>query len=964
MGIFDNEIDLPGVITQVEADYSYGYDSSLFGTTDSVMIIGTAFNGPVGQPTAVYSPEHAEYIFGGVYDSAKRQEVSLVAGIQDAWYRGCRTIYAVRIGGKPVYKDFDFKIDTEYKLRVSSMFPSNTAKECYLRYDGTKGLEEVTFYKPAERATVAEKKRGLVNSTSAMMKNTIRLALDNGMTADDRLVDFINLFNSNTFNNVLMLSIVDKDGNDVTNSPDLYWLTIGMLYSGVYFIGREYTTDAAKVVTETSFELVNATGSNKPYSRFDGVYFRQLIRNTDVSLPYPIYDISMATLRDNIKDAGVLMVEPWDFLDTADVSDRIFVPDEVDYEETTLSNFEIYKRLGNGFAITAKAIQRKDSEGNEKKPRIKESDADEASHVISIEDGIYSIIQDANVKYRVLTCVSAEDTIKGSLPRAEDFRIASANDVIVLNETLNIKANVEKNDLTAPLKYSIVFDDLETGTGKVSKLDGFDDVDTTNVYQVIGSITSTNFANYTPADFKPGTMFLVGTDVYRANLDSFTKIDAADLTGKKFIVGNQLMALNTDGEFEADETNDYDYILGDSLDHIFVYKKGTDDTYENIGDLNSLLSKEDDKLIISAEDTGVPLYENKIVVRSTMFDTITVEELCDKLNDNEIFGRLFTVSLTDTGSIEKDDFVTEAEHAKTGLNTTAVAITDRILTYDYDLYIPYRTNDNFLRQLAQHCTYTELKTGPTHGMMGVKRFINLSLSEIANRVNAIASKDFDLYAKNAVGHNMLTAENLPYPIGKNVSLVFGQYTFSMERDNYKYMSNGAAGYAAMVSCLPLDQSSTGQGIELTDLDVNLTSSQLGRLTAAGIVTLKESFTKGIVVTDGITMAPADSIFRRLSTSRIVGAVEELIRAAAEPFIGKENHTANRNALNTAIKGNLDKLVGVLVEKYDFEMNMDTSINKLSYIEINYQVVPIYEIREVRNSIKMTDTITSKSTATA
>ena len=56
MGIFDDEITLPGVITHVEADYSYGFDSSLFGSTDSVVIIGTAFNGPVGEPTPVYSP--------------------------------------------------------------------------------------------------------------------------------------------------------------------------------------------------------------------------------------------------------------------------------------------------------------------------------------------------------------------------------------------------------------------------------------------------------------------------------------------------------------------------------------------------------------------------------------------------------------------------------------------------------------------------------------------------------------------------------------------------------------------------------------------------------------------------------------------------------------------------------------------------------------------------------------------
>ena len=48
MTLFDDELTLPGVITQVVPDYSSGYDTSAWGTTESVTIIGTAFNGPVG----------------------------------------------------------------------------------------------------------------------------------------------------------------------------------------------------------------------------------------------------------------------------------------------------------------------------------------------------------------------------------------------------------------------------------------------------------------------------------------------------------------------------------------------------------------------------------------------------------------------------------------------------------------------------------------------------------------------------------------------------------------------------------------------------------------------------------------------------------------------------------------------------------------------------------------------------
>ena len=69
MTLIESQTFLPGVLTEVQSDYSYGYDTSLFGTTDSVVIVGTAFNGPVGIPVEIYSPEHARYVFGKAYDN-------------------------------------------------------------------------------------------------------------------------------------------------------------------------------------------------------------------------------------------------------------------------------------------------------------------------------------------------------------------------------------------------------------------------------------------------------------------------------------------------------------------------------------------------------------------------------------------------------------------------------------------------------------------------------------------------------------------------------------------------------------------------------------------------------------------------------------------------------------------------------------------------------------------------------
>ena len=191
--IFSYDNVLPGVFTEIDSKLTGDYDTSLFGTTDSIVVIGTAFDGPVGVPSPVYSVDHANYLFGKNYDAKTRKEASLVTGIEDAWNRGCRTIYGMRINGKGCVKDFDFCANLNYKLRIKSRYPSNLAKQCYFKYDNTDGLETITIYKPAARATIAEKMNGLVESADCVMASEIRLAEDYGFTKATRLSEVINL---------------------------------------------------------------------------------------------------------------------------------------------------------------------------------------------------------------------------------------------------------------------------------------------------------------------------------------------------------------------------------------------------------------------------------------------------------------------------------------------------------------------------------------------------------------------------------------------------------------------------------------------------------------------------------------------------------------------------------------------------------------------------------------------------
>ena len=108
MSVLNDGNNLPGTLIDIENEVSSDYDPSLWGSTESVMIIGTAFQGPVGAPVRIYNADMGRYFFGASYDSATHRSASLVPGIQAAYERGCRTIYAMRVGGKDIYKDFRF----------------------------------------------------------------------------------------------------------------------------------------------------------------------------------------------------------------------------------------------------------------------------------------------------------------------------------------------------------------------------------------------------------------------------------------------------------------------------------------------------------------------------------------------------------------------------------------------------------------------------------------------------------------------------------------------------------------------------------------------------------------------------------------------------------------------------------------------------------------------------------------
>ena len=931
-GIFDNDLILPGVITEIIPDYAQDYDTSEFGSTESVTIIGTAFNGPVGKVVPIFSPEHAKYIFGDSFDAKTRREANLVPEIYDAWGRGCRTIYAIRVSGKEIYKDYQFATETKLKLRVSGIFPSNENKDVFLNYAANQSENSdagvIRIFKPADRANMREKMQGLVLNQSEMLITDIKLA-GYGITKDSRLVDVINIVNGAESNNVLRLAIVDENGADVTaSSKEAQSLCVGVMFPGVYTIGRDKAAEGVTVKTQVDYVLASKA---KPHTNYREAIWKELNVNSDVNTEFPLFAKAMNDLSALLPTSADINGE---WLKAVGMIDKIAIKNKVDYEEVELDEFDLYQRLGSGYAQTAQIVALKGAmDSHVRGYKVTVPDSNNVNRVIGIEDGIYSMLENHSTNYTVLASANAETKISGKLPRKDVFKKRKAGTFKLSDnsvEVIEIATKINEKDFSDSKAVKIVIKSVEQAIDQAAILKNLDT--SIKARRIVGIKSEGESA---AAKYAEGTLVAVDTSLKKVVKGALVSESVNGYFLADTDTGLKLYNC-VEGTLSEHSVREGNTIIATNGQYANVYKENGTAIYEPISTLAEIANTEldEDYTLCHVEDLATGLTVN---IFSTEAQWMTFGELVDRLNENEVFAKLFKASAlkpdTEVGSLVQGTGQDKGE-----------------IYFDTTMYVPYTTTDNFARHLAQHCVYTSLKTFPTHGIIGCAKLNGVNLSTIADRVNEILALDLDLYAKRPNGNNMLNNNNMPHPIGRAISIPFVQYTVTTG-NGYNYVSNGAAGYAGMVSTLDADKSSTNQPINLPTLAFELSNYQLSKLTGKGIVTVKTT-TQGTVVTDGVTMAPVDSAYRRLSTTKVINVVDAALREVIEPYIGSQDNLATRNSLQTAITSRLNKLKEKLISYYKFNIISDSSAARLGIIKVQYVVIPYNEIKEVRNTLSV------------
>lgn len=285
---------------------------------------------------------------------------------------------------------------------------------------------------------------------------------------------------------------------------------------------------------------------------------------------------------------------------------------------------------------------------------------------------------------------------------------------------------------------------------------------------------------------------------------------------------------------------------------------------------------------------------------------------------------------------------------------------------------------NFATQLAQHCAMVTAKTWETIGVIGVAPSPYATLREVQDYVDVLTNR-FELtngveqfylqrginprfqnlhFMYNTATHELIYGDDRePIDIGRYINVVVGPEVGLSHETLGNYVTNGSTVYSALITSLNPEVATTNKQASPSGLRYNFSESQHNQLAGGRYVTFENRLnlngTRTIVVKDGVTAAAPNSDYQRLSTVRITHATVQLIRQRANKFIGLPNGIAQRNSLATEIQASLDRLkeLGVL-QNFKFSIFSSAKDRVLGNAFITLELVPEFEMRKIYTSVTL------------
>ena len=259
--------------------------------------------------------------------------------------------------------------------------------------------------------------------------------------------------------------------------------------------------------------------------------------------------------------------------------------------------------------------------------------------------------------------------------------------------------------------------------------------------------------------------------------------------------------------------------------------------------------------------------------------------------------------------------------------------------------LPQIVNAQFQNQFASFLQTVSVNTKETIGVMGTVPTPDSSLIGVNTFISRLTVPNFSDPTRAANIMPLLNCYQIQVcsfePVFDNLG-------------GLPYTANGQAAYAGMISSLDANESPTNKSIpNALRMRYDLSNAQLTALQGMRFVAMRKKPGRNPVVCDAMTAAAPGSDFVRLTTVRITYSAMDVVRTVCDPFIGQPNTSAKRNAMEAAITKGLSALVNLgALRKYSFTVSSSVTQQVLGIIDIELILVPVFEIRTVRAVVKL------------
>ena len=270
-------------------------------------------------------------------------------------------------------------------------------------------------------------------------------------------------------------------------------------------------------------------------------------------------------------------------------------------------------------------------------------------------------------------------------------------------------------------------------------------------------------------------------------------------------------------------------------------------------------------------------------------------------------------------------------------------------------------HSDFQRELALVCAVLTYRTKMTHGFIDVKPNSNTTLIGIDSYVsNLVNGRSNIYYMLDDKGEVIYDEDGNPKDIGWYTSVVVGPEPVMQSSKLGTYYGSPAIAYAALNSVLEPASAPTNKAIRnVQGMKFKFSNKQADALVGARYVVFKlknegtATASSTPYVVDGCTAGAPNCDYARISTVKVLQDVVDQIREVADPFIGENNTVAQRNALSALISKRLGKLVELgEIQQYEFEISATLQQQLLGEAMIALTIVPAMELRRITTVVAL------------